>query len=185
MIGSLPMIIGLTLLWILLWGAISPTILIGGILAAILVTVVFPFPKAPWTWVLRPWPTFVLAVRFLWDLVLASVEVSWFALRPSGPPPSAILRVDLRTRSELIMTITSELVCLVPGSLLVELVPEESAIYLHVLDAHSPERIEEFRRSVLAQEERVVKAFAPREERDAICGGPSTVGTPGTGQGAA
>lgn len=170
MSGPLPMIVGLTLIWILLWGAVTPTIVVGGILASILVVTVFPFPKAPWTWVIRPWPTFVLAARFLWDLSRASIEVSWFAIRPSGPPASAILRIDLRTRSELAMTITSELVCLVPGSLLVELVPEEGAIYLHVLDAATPERIEQFHRSVLRQEERVVKAFAPREERDAVCG---------------
>lgn len=168
---TLPSIVILSVIWILLWGAITPTIVVGGILASLLVVYVFPFPAAPWTWVVRPWPTLVLVVRFLWDLAKASVEVSWFAIRPSGPPPSAVLRVDLRTRSELVMTITSELVCLVPGSLLVELVPEESAIYLHVLDAHSPERIEEFRQSVLEQEERVVKAFSPKAERDAVCGG--------------
>lgn len=170
MSGPLPMVVGLTLIWVLLWGGLSPTILVGGVLTSVLIVTVFPFPKAPWTWVIRPWPTLVLASRFLWDLVRASVEVSWFALRPSGPPPSAILRVALRTRSELVMTITSELVCLVPGSLLVELVPEEGAIYLHVMDAHTPERVAAFHQSVLDQEERVVKAFAPREERDAVCG---------------
>lgn len=170
MSGPLPMVVGLTLIWILLWGAITPTIVVGGVLAAVLVVKVFPFPQAPWTWVIRPWATLVLAARFFWDLILASVQVSWFAIRPSGPPPSAILRVALRTRSELVMTITSELVCLVPGSLLVELDSEEGAIYLHVLDAHTPERLEAFRLSVLDQEERVVKAFAPRAERDAVCG---------------
>lgn len=169
MSGPLPVVVGLTVIWVLLWGAVTPTIVVGGILAAALVVIVFPFPKAPWTWVIRPWPTLVLAARFLWDLILASVQVSWFAIRPSGPPSSGILRVDLRTRSELVMTITSELVCLVPGSLLVELVSEEGAIYLHVLDAHSPQRLERFRLSVLAQEERVVRAFAPRAERDAVC----------------
>ncbi|WP_404386110.1 Na+/H+ antiporter subunit E [Knoellia locipacati] len=169
MSGALPMVVGLTLIWVLLWGAVTPTVVVGGVLASVLVVTVFPFPKAPWTWVVRPWPTLVLAVRFFWDLVRASIEVSWFALRPSGPPPSAILRVGLRTRSELVMTITSELVCLVPGSLLVELVPEEGAIYLHVMDARTPERVAAFHQSVLDQEERVVKAFAPREERDAVC----------------
>ena len=169
MSGPLPMVVGLTVIWVLLWGAVSPTIVVGGVIAAVLVVTVFPFPTAPWTFVIRPWPTLVLAARFFWDLARASVEVSWFALRPAGPPPSALLRVGLRTRSELIMTITSELVCLVPGSLLVELEPEEGAIYLHVMDAHTPERVAAFHQSVLDQEERVVRAFAPREERDAVC----------------
>lgn len=170
MSGPLPMIVGLTLIWILLWGAVSPTIIVGGILSAILVVTIFPFPQAPWTWVVRPWPTLVLLARFLWDLVRASVEVSWFAIRPSAPPASALVRIDLRTRSELLMTITSELVCLVPGSLLVELEPEEGALYVHVFDGSSADRIEEFRASVLEQERRVVRAFAPREERDLVCG---------------
>ena len=171
MSGSWPMVAVLTVIWVLLWGAVTPTILVGGVLAAVLVVVVFQFQRAPWTWVVRPWPTLVLAVRFLWDLVRASVEVSWFAIRPSGPPPSALLRVDLRTRSELLMTIVSELVCLVPGSLLVELDSVEGAIYLHVMSAASDDDIEAFRRSVHAQEERVVRAFAPRAERDAVCSG--------------
>ena len=140
MSGSWPMVVVLTVIWVLLWGAVTPTIVVGGVLAAVLVVTVFPFPRAPWTWVVRPWPTLVLAVRFLWDLVRASVEVSWFAVRPSGPPPSALLRIDLRSRSELLMTITSELVCLVPGSLLVELDSEEGAIYLHVMSAATDER---------------------------------------------
>lgn len=165
------MVVVLTVTWVLLWGAVTPTIVVGGVLSALFVTTVFPFPQAPWTWVVRPWPTLVLAGRFLWDLVRASIEVSWFALRPSGPPPSALLRIDLRSRSELLMTITSELVCLVPGSLLVELDSEAGAIYLHVMAAPTDERIEAFRRSVLEQEERVVRAFAPRAERDAVCGG--------------
>lgn len=171
MSGSWPMVVVLTVIWVLLWGAVTPTIVVGGVLAALLVVTVFPFPTAPWTWVVRPWPTLVLTVRFLWDLVRASVEVSWFAVRPSGPPPSALLRIDLRSRSELLMTITSELVCLVPGSLLVELDSEEGAIYLHVMSAATGEDIEAFRQSVLEQERRVVRAFAPRAERDAVCSG--------------
>jgi multicomponent Na+:H+ antiporter subunit E len=165
------MVVVLTVIWVLLWGAVTPTIVVGGVLAALLVVTVFPFPTAPWTWVVRPWPTLVLTARFLWDLVRASVEVSWFAVRPSGPPPSALLRIDLRSRSELLMTITSELVCLVPGSLLVELDSEEGAIYLHVMSAATGEDIEAFRQSVLEQERRVVRAFAPRAERDAVCSG--------------
>jgi multicomponent Na+:H+ antiporter subunit E len=166
-----PVVLLLTVVWILLWGAVTPTIVVGGVLAAVAVVTVFPFPAAPWTWVVRPWPTLVLAARFLWDLVLASVELSWYALRPSGSPPSALLRIDLRSRSELLMTITSELVCLVPGSLLVELDCEQGAIYVHVMSAASDADIESFRRSVLAQERRVVRAFGPRAERDAVCSG--------------
>ncbi|MGJ9413341.1 Na+/H+ antiporter subunit E [Aeromicrobium sp. CF4.19] len=166
--GRWPQVIGLGVIWILMWGELTPTIVVGGLLAAFFVVVVFPFPRAPWRWTVRPWPTLVLLARFVVDLVRASIEVSWLALRPSPPPPSAVLRVDLRTSSELLMTITAELVSLVPGSLIIELDPSQHSLFLHVLDARSPERIDRARRFVLLQEDRVVRALAPRDERDSL-----------------
>jgi multicomponent Na+:H+ antiporter subunit E len=75
--------------------------------------------------------------------------------------------VPLETRNELLVTVTAELVSLVPGSLLVELDPEQPALYLHVLDARSPEHLDRAVASVHEQERRVVEAMAPKDERDA------------------
>ncbi len=163
-------ILGLTIVWLLLWGEITPWLVVGGLITAWVVVVAFPFPKAPWVATLRPWPLVTLLARFALDVLRASAEVAWIAVRPAPPPASAILRVDLRTRSELLMTITAELVSLVPGSLLIELDPETSSLYVHVLDGSTPQAIDDARRAVRAQEERVVRALAPRAERDAICG---------------
>lgn len=164
-------ILGLTIVWMLLWGEITPWLVVGGLLTAWLVVVVFPFPKAPWVATVRPWPLIVLASRFAVDVVRASAEVAWIAIRPQSPPKSAVIRVDLRTHSELLMTVTGELVSLVPGSLIVELAPQTSSMYLHVLDGSTPEAIDRARARVLEQEERVVRALAPAAERDSICSG--------------
>ena len=51
--------------------------------------------------------------------------------------------------------------------LLIDLDPDRPALYLHVLDAGTPELIEKAIAGVLAQERRVVEAWAPRAERDA------------------
>ncbi|MCX6406527.1 MAG: Na+/H+ antiporter subunit E [Propionibacteriales bacterium] len=160
-------VVGLTAIWLLLWGAVTPTLVVGGVLTSVLVLMLFPFPQAPWRWTLRPWPTLTMLLRFVVDLVRASVQVSWLALRPAAPPRSAVVRVPLETRNELLVTVTAELVSLVPGSLLVELDPEQPALYLHVLDARSPEHLERAIASVHEQERRVVEAMAPKDERDA------------------
>lgn len=156
--------------WLLMWGEVTPWLLAGGLLTAWLVIVVFPFPRAPWVATIRPWSFFLLFAAFAIDVVRASAEVAWIAVRPMPPPASAVIGVDLHTRSELLMTTTAGLVSLVPGSLLVELVPETSTMYVHVLDGSTPEAVERARLAVLTQEVRVVKALAPRPERDAICG---------------
>lgn len=156
----------LTVVWLLLWGSVTPTLVVGGLMASVLVLLLFPFPPAPYSWTLRPWPAAVLVGRFAWDLVRASVDVAWIALRPAAPPPSAVVRVPLHTGSDLLLTATAELVSLVPGSIMIELDPRDPALYLHVLDAATPEKIEDACHRVHRQERRVVEAFAPRAERD-------------------
>lgn len=160
-------LLGLTVVWLLLWGSVTPTLVVGGLLTSVAVLLLFPFPRAPWRWTLRPWATAVLVGHFVVDLLRASVQVGWLAVRPAAPPPSAVVAVPLSTRSELLLTATAELVSLVPGSLLVEIDPDGAVLHLHVLDARSPAHVERAIAAVHAQERRVVEAWAPRDERDA------------------
>jgi multicomponent Na+:H+ antiporter subunit E len=170
----LPVIAGLTVVWALLWGAFTPLVLVGGALVALLVTSVFPFPAVPRTGRFRPWPAVVLVVVFLVEMLVASVQVAWIAIRPARPPRSAVIQVDLVTRSEFLLTITSELICLVPGSLLVELDSAHGRLWLHLLDGSTPEKIEGARVHALAQERRVVAALGSAAELAACQSGAHT-----------
>lgn len=155
-----------TVVWLLLWGDVTPLLVIGGLIAALVTTLVFPAPPPMFTGGrVHPWHLLVLIVRFLYDLVVASVEVAWIAIRPAAPPPSAVVRVDLTCRSELLMTITSELVSLVPGSLLIDIDPALGRIWLHILDGSHPDTPERVRRQVQAQERRVLAALGPDRRR--------------------
>ena len=62
---------------------------------------------------------------------------------------NAVVRVDLKTHSDLYLTLTSELVSLVPGSLVMEARRQESVLYLHVMDVRSDADIADARRKVL------------------------------------
>jgi multicomponent Na+:H+ antiporter subunit E len=164
MMARVPVIVVLTVVWSLLWGAVTPLIVVGGALVAVLVTTVFPFPPIVWTGRLRPWALLRLVAVFLAELLLASVQVAWIAIRPAKPPRSAVIRVDLATRSELLLTITAELISLVPGTLLVELDSAAGHIWLHLLDGSTHEKIESARASALAQERRVIAALGTDSE---------------------
>jgi multicomponent Na+:H+ antiporter subunit E len=167
----LPVIAVLTIVWALLWGAVTPLIVVGGALVALLVTTVFPFPPIVWAGRLRPLALLRLIAIFLIDLVVASLQVAWIAIRPAAPPRSAVIRVELATRSELLLTLTSELISLVPGTLLIELDSAAGHIWLHLLDAGTPAKIERARASALAQERRVMAALGSDAEVVACDGG--------------
>jgi multicomponent Na+:H+ antiporter subunit E len=105
-----------------------------------------------------------LFTRFAADVVRASFEVSLIALRPGYVPHGAVIGVQLRSHSDLYLTLTAELSSLVPGSLVVEAHRLTGMLYLHVLDVRQSGGIEAARQAVLDQEERVLRAFASDEE---------------------
>lgn len=163
-VWHLPVIAWLTVVWLLLWGDLTAINLVGGLLVSCVVVMVFPFPRVSVDGAFRPWAVVVLVARFLADLCVASFAVAWLAIRPRTPPPSAVLMIDLVSRSELRQTLTGELISLVPGSLLIELDSEGRRMWLHVLDAGTPQRVVEARRKARLQEHRLLLAIGTQDE---------------------
>ncbi len=154
--------------WVLLWGDLSLANLVSGFLLGMLITWVFPLPPIDVHGRFRPGPHAKMIALLLVDLVRSSVVVAAQAFNFGHTMRNAVVRVDLRTHSDLYLTLTSELVSLVPGSLVMEARRQESVLYLHVMDVRSEADIVEARRKVLQAEERVVRSFGSDEEVAAL-----------------
>ncbi len=157
-------VVWLAVVWVFLWGEVSWANVLAGLGLGLLVTVVFRMAPIDFHGRVHPWRVLVLAAVFLYDLARASFEVAWLALRPRYTPRGAVIGVQLRSHSDLYLTMTAELVSLVPGSLVIEANRLTGRLYLHVLDVAQSGGIAAVRRHVLAQEERVLRAFASSEE---------------------
>ncbi|MEU4426467.1 Na+/H+ antiporter subunit E [Actinoplanes sp. NPDC024001] len=151
-------------IWMLLWGVFSWANLFSGLVVAAVVLAVFPLPPVTFAGRPRPLGLLRLAWRFLTDLVTASLQLAVLALRFGHRPRSAIIRVPLRVPSDLVLTLTGEAVSLVPGSLIVDTDQAATALYIHVLGVPDAAAVEEFRRSVYATEERIVRAIGSDAE---------------------
>jgi multicomponent Na+:H+ antiporter subunit E len=161
--SSWAMLLWLTLVWVLLWGDISLANVLNGVLLALLVTTVLPLPDTPFDGSFRPWGVVRLVAKFLWDVVVASVEVAILALR-RREPHGAVIRVPLRSHSDVYLTMTAALSTLVPGSVVVEAHRLTGTLYLHILDVDMQGGLEAAHRTVLEQEERILRAFASNAE---------------------
>ena len=75
----------LTLVWMALWGSAGLIVILLGIAVGALVLLLFPLPFMQFRFGLHPWRMLVLLLRFLWDVVVASLQVGWLALRPRPP----------------------------------------------------------------------------------------------------
>lgn len=160
---SLAAVVVLTLTWVLLWDRVSLFLVLTGVLLSVLVFVVFPLPRIERDGRVRPLALVRLVGRLLVDLVRSSVRVVGLAFSPRTPQ-GAIIRVRLRSRSDLVLTLTSELVSLVPGSIVLEVRRASSTLYLHVLDTVEPAALEQAAQDVLDAEARVLRAFGTDEE---------------------
>ncbi|GAB3880579.1 Na+/H+ antiporter subunit E [Terrabacter terrigena] len=153
----------IALAWVLLWDRVTWGNVVNGVLVGLVVTYAFPLPSIEFRGRLRPLRLAWLILRFLADLVVASWQVMLLAFG-TRRPRNAVIGVQLRSRSDFYLTITAELVALVPGSVVVDARRSTSVLYLHLLDVDDDAAIEAQRAHVLVVERRVVRTFGSREE---------------------
>ena len=168
--NQIPPLIALIVLWMLLWGEFSWLNLLVGLVVGIVVTVAFYLVPVQLSGRLHSLHTVVFFVRLILDIVRASIDVSWLAIKPRLVTSNAILAIRLRTRSDLILTWTAVATSIVPGSIVVDIDRESSILYLHVLNMHSARDIENFRRRVLDTERRIVRGFGSSEDVERMRG---------------
>ncbi|MEV6811856.1 Na+/H+ antiporter subunit E [Micromonospora sp. NPDC051296] len=154
----------LVLVWNLLWGEFSWGNLLGGLLVAGAVLVFFPLPPVTFGGRLRLRGLLAFGVRFVVELVQASLHVARIAVQPGYVPRSAIVAVRLRIPTDLNLALTAEAVSLVPGTLIVEVDRAGGRLYVHVLDVRKPADLTAAREQVRAVERRIIAAVGSTAE---------------------
>ena len=162
-----PMVLGLTLLWMLLWGTLTPANVVTGVLVALLVVFVFPLPPIEKQARAHPVGILLFAGRFTLDMLISSWRLNRYILSP-GKPPCAVLGVKMRCPGDLMLTATAVAVSAVPGSTVLEVHRRSGTLYLHVLGAGKESDRERARRDALRLEARVVRAFGTAADVTAI-----------------
>ncbi len=159
-----PIAIWLAVMWSLLWGAPTAANLITGFALAFLILWLLPMPQVGFEG--RVWIPGVVTLLglFVWDVLVAAMHLTRYAISPMRTPHGAIIRVQLRSHSDVLLTITAQFTSLVPGSVVVEAHRLTGWVYVHVFDAEISGGIEEARATVLEQERRIMYALASDAE---------------------
>lgn len=152
----------LAVLWCLIWGQFTLGNLVNGVLLGVVLLLVFPQPALDRELTLRPWGFVVLAATFVYDLATSAVEVAFFIFSKGPRVRSSIVAVELRSRSDLFLTLTAVFTTLVPGSLIVEAQRSTGTLFVHVIGAVSDDDRAEAKRTVLRQEARLLRALGSR-----------------------
>ncbi|MFC4060574.1 Na+/H+ antiporter subunit E [Planomonospora corallina] len=161
-------VVALVTVWVLLWGSFTWADLVSGLAVAAVVLTVFPLPPVTFTGHVHPPGALRFALRFLLDLVVSSFQVAALAFRIGHTPRSAIIAVPLRVRSDLNLTLTAEALCLVPGSIVIDVDRAAGTLYVHVLGVRDRAEADRFRQSVWQLEARIIAAIGSAAERRLI-----------------
>jgi multicomponent Na+:H+ antiporter subunit E len=165
---QVPLVAWLVLVWMLLWGTWSWANLLSGLLVALTVLALLPLPRVVGGARVRPLPLLAFLGHFVVDLLVSGAEVAWQAVRPGGVHRTAIVQVQLRADSDLLLTMVAEATSLVPGSLVLDLDREQRVMTLHLLPVRDHEDVERKKAHVLVVERRLVRAFGSAADLAAL-----------------
>lgn len=165
--ARLPGIAWLTLVWVLLWGTLTPLSLVGGVLVAVLVTALFRLPPAPTRLPFRPLRLLALAGYLLYDLVRSGAEVSWQTLRRGRDARGAIVAVPLLSASDRVVTVMANALSLAPGTMALQIDHEHDVWYVYSLGPRDRAGVERARRQTMDMQRRVLAALGTPDEQAA------------------
>lgn len=163
-----PVVLFTVLLWCALWQDFSPGVVVMGLVFTLLVTALFPLLPVQFPGRFHPWWILVFTATFLKDVVVASIAVSTVVLLRPRSSRHSIVEVRLRSHDDLIVTVTSHALALVPGSIVLDVDRSTATLYLHCLDATGQERLDRIKANALAVEARAIRAIGSAEDLELV-----------------
>ncbi|AVH21857.1 Na+/H+ antiporter subunit E [Nocardia cyriacigeorgica] len=149
----------LAAVWVALWGRLSVANVLAGLVVGALIMVTLPLPRVPVTGWVRPVPLIQLVAVSIYYALESSVQVAWFAIRPAPPPISGVLRVYFSFKSDLVLVLCTNLLNLIPGTMVLELDRERCVVYVHVMDVGSDKAVDKFYSTTRRLERLLIASF--------------------------
>jgi len=165
---ELPLLVWLVFVWAALWQDFSPGNLLFGALIAVVVARLFYLPPVELGGrfnILRAVP---FALLFLGKVVAASFQVLYLAVARGPKVTNAVVAVQLRSHSDLMVTATGHVISLIPGSLVVEVDRSTSTLYIHGLNVRNGEDIVSLRKEVRDTEAGLIRIMGTKDELAAL-----------------
>jgi multicomponent Na+:H+ antiporter subunit E len=165
---KLPLLVWLVVVWGALWQDFSPGNLLFGLIIAWGVSRTLYLPPVELSGRFNVLRALWFGLWFLKEVAMASCQVFHWAVVKGPRIRNAVVAVPLRSRSDLIMTGVGHVLSLIPGSLVVEVDRGTSTLYVHAMNAPTPESVEQVRRGIRDIEARLIRIMGSRAELAAL-----------------
>lgn len=132
----------LAVAWALFFGGITWTTIVSGFVVGFAILwLIQPLAGARSPYFLRVWYWLKLAVLFIYELVVSSLEVVWDIVTPAQRAQPAILNVPLDVKTEAGILLVTNLISLTPGTLSLDVSEDRRTLKVHAMFADDPDAV--------------------------------------------
>jgi len=163
-IRRLPQLFWLTVVWVLLWGTLTPATIVGGVIVALLVTWLFPLPPMRDPIPLRPLRIAALAGFLAVDLLRSAGDIAWETMRYGSRARAGIVAVPLLAGSAHAVALLAGSVALTPGSYVLQIDRGRGTFWVYTLGIRGEDDVERVRRAMLVMQRKVIAAVGTAGE---------------------
>lgn len=129
----------IVVIWLILAESLSPRLILLGLFYGWLIPLFTQrfFPVKPRV---ESWATVLWFVPlFLWDIVVANLNVARIILTPGRQPRSHWVAIPLTTRNPYTIATLANVITLTPGTVSAELGPQRKTLLVHALQSDDPD----------------------------------------------
>ena len=164
----LPLLVWLVLVWGALWQDFSAGNLLFGALITLAVAQAFYLPPIELSGRFNLLSGVLFMLWFTQQVMIASFQVLYWAIVKGPRIRNAVIAVPLRSPSDLLMTAVGHVLSLIPGSLVVEVDRGSATLYVHAMNAPTPESVVKIRQGIQDIEARLIQVMGTKEELAAV-----------------
>jgi multicomponent Na+:H+ antiporter subunit E len=136
----------LALAWVALTGQFTPANLALGFVLGYLMLWLVQRTREPLTYFARVRQVLGFVVFFLWELVKANLQVTYYILAPHHRMRPGVIAVPLEARTDAEITLLSNLITLTPGTLSLDVSADRRVLYIHSITLG--DKTDEFRHRI-------------------------------------
>ncbi|HZG89094.1 MAG TPA: Na+/H+ antiporter subunit E [Pseudonocardia sp.] len=123
----------LTVIWVMLWGSLSPLVVLGGLALGVLLVATVPQPAMPLGAGARPGRLLAALGWVAVDIARSTVTVAWAALWTGRDTRSELIVVRAPGASAEILVVASSMITISPGTMVVEIDSDRGELLVHTL----------------------------------------------------
>jgi multicomponent Na+:H+ antiporter subunit E len=85
-----------------------------------------------------------LTFVFLYELIVANVQVAWLIVRPRMRLTPAMFRLPIELKSDVLITALANMISLTPGTLTVDVAEDRQTLLIHCLNTNDVEKVKRY-----------------------------------------